>query len=89
MLMNLFVFFLLFGAFSLLMGLHRKDFVSLLKYVAKPSLKRRIRWANAEKSSFIFTQIAEVRQILSIYNVPGGIWLLYAGSLVLLWQGLE
>ena len=88
MLMNLFVFFLLFGALSLLMGLHRKDFVSLLRYVSKPSLKRRIRWANAEKSSFISNQLAEVRQILSIYNVPGGIWLLYAGSFGLALAGL-
>lgn len=87
MLMNLFVFFLLFGAFSLLMGLHRKDFVSFLKYVAKPSLKRRIRWANAEKSSFISNQLAEVRQILSIYNVPGGIWLLYFASVGLALMG--
>ena len=78
--MNGIVFFLLFGAFCLLLGLHRKDFVSLLKFVPKTSLKRKIAKANTMNQGFVTTQLSEITQILAIYNIPGGIWLVYACS---------
>ena len=81
--MNLIVFFLLFGAFCFIFGLHRKDFLSLLIFMPKPSLKRRIARAEKVSDSFFARQLAESKQILAVYSIPGGIWLFYFSSVIL------
>ena len=81
--MNLIVFFLLFGSFCLLFGLHRKDFRALLSFMPKPSMKRRIAKAQKVSESFFARQLAESKQILAVYSIPGGIWLFYFSSLIL------
>ncbi len=81
MLMNLFVFFLLFGAFSMLFRLRCKDFLAALKWLPAPSLRQKIHRANSKNRGFFSTQLEEAKEILSIYNIPGGIWLLNTASI--------
>ena len=74
------VFFLLCIAFFLLFGVQIKDLSALLKVSPKISLKRKISRADDSNRNFIVKQLMEMKQILSVYEIPGGMWLIYLGS---------
>lgn len=81
------VFFLLCIAFFLLFGVQIKDLSALLKVSPKISLKRKIARADDSNRSFIAKQLMEIKQILSVYEIPGGIWLVYFGTAVFAFLG--
>lgn len=80
--MMVIVFFLLCSAFFLLFGVRAKDFFAILQLRPKISLKRKIARAEDSNRSFIAKQLIEIKQILSVYEIPGGIWFVYFGTAV-------
>lgn len=83
------VFFLLCIAFSLLFGVQIKDLSALLKVSPKISLKRKIARAEDSNRNFIVKQLMEIKQILSVYEIPGGIWFVYFGTAVFAFFGFS
>lgn len=83
------VFFLLCIAFFLLFGVQIKDLSALLKVSPKISLKRKIARAEDSNRSFIAKQLMEIKQILSVYEIPGGIWFVYFGTAVFAFFGFS
>lgn len=81
------VFFLLCSAFFLLFGVRAKDFFAILQLRPKISLKRKIARAEDSNRSFIAKQLMEIKQILSVYEIPGGIWFVYFGTAVFAFLG--
>ena len=82
--MMVIVFFLLCSAFFLLFGVRAKDFFAILQLRPKISLKRKIARAEDSNRSFIAKQLMEIKQILSVYEIPGGIGLCILEQLSLL-----
>lgn len=85
--MMVIVFFLLCIAFCLLFGVQAKDLLSFLQVRPKISLKRKIARAEDSNRSFISKQLMEIKQILSVYEIPGGIWFVYFGTAVFAFLG--
>lgn len=85
--MMVIVFFLLCSAFFLLFGMRAKDFFAILQLRPKISLKRKIARAEDSNRSFIAKQLMEIKQILSVYEIPGGIWFVYFGTAVFAFLG--
>lgn len=85
--MMVIVFFLLCSAFFLLFGVRAKDFFAILQLRPKISLKRKIARAEDSNRSFISKQLMEIKQILSVYEIPGGIWFVYFGTAVFAFLG--
>ena len=85
--MMVIVFFLLCSAFFLLFGVRAKDFFAILQLRPKISLKRKIARAEDSNRSFIAKQLMEIKQILSVYEIPGGIWFVYFGTAVFAFLG--
>lgn len=85
--MTVIVFFLLCTAFCLLFGVRAKDFFAILQLRPKISLKRKIARAEDSNRSFIAKQLMEIKQILSVYEIPGGIWFVYFGTAVFAFLG--
>ena len=83
------VFFLLCIAFFLLFGVQIKDLSALLKVSPKISLKRKIARADDSNRNFIVKQLMEIKQILSVYEIPGGIWFVYFGTAVFAFFGFS
>ena len=86
--MNLLVFVLVCVSICLLFGVNSKDLQTLLRWQRKPTLKQKIKAADSHNQGFVAVQLAEIRQILAIYNLPGGIWLVYAVAVGLSLVGL-
>ena len=87
--MMVIVFFLLCSAFFLLFGVRAKDFFAILQLRPKISLKRKIARAEDSNRSFIAKQLMEIKQILSVYEIPGGIWFVYFGTAVFAFFGFS
>ena len=87
--MMVIVFFLLCSAFFLLFGMRAKDFFAILQLRPKISLKRKIARAEDSNRSFIAKQLMEIKQILSVYEIPGGIWFVYFGTAVFAFFGFS
>ena len=87
--MMVIVFFLLCSAFCLLFGVRAKDFFAILQLRPKISLKRKIARAEDSNRSFIAKQLMEIKQILSVYEIPGGIWFVYFGTAVFAFFGFS
>ena len=87
--MMVIVFFLLCSAFFLLFGVRAKDFFAILQLRPKISLKRKIARAEDSNRSFISKQLMEIKQILSVYEIPGGIWFVYFGTAVFAFFGFS
>lgn len=87
--MMVIVFFLLCSAFFLLFGVRVKDFFAILQLRPKISLKRKIARAEDSNRSFIAKQLMEIKQILSVYEIPGGIWFVYFGTAVFAFFGFS
>lgn len=87
--MMVIVFFLLCSAFCLLFGVRAKDFFAILQLRPKISLKRKIARAEDSNRSFIAKQLMEIKQILSVYEIPGGIWFVYFGTAVFAFLGFS
>lgn len=87
--MTVIVFFLLCTAFCLLFGVRAKDLLTILQARPKISLKRKIARAEDSNSSFMAKQLIEIKQILSVYEIPGGIWFVYFGTAVFAFLGFS
>lgn len=87
--MMVIVFFLLCSAFCLLFGVRAKDLLAILQARPKISLKRKIARAEDSNRSFIAKQLMEIKQILSVYEIPGGIWFVYFGTAVFAFFGFS
>ena len=87
--MMVIVFFLLCSAFFLLFGVRAKDFFAILQLRPKISLKRKIARAEDSNRSSIAKQLMEIKQILSVYEIPGGIWFVYFGTAVFAFFGFS
>lgn len=87
--MTVIVFFLLCTAFCLLFGVRAKDLLTILQARPKISLKRKIARAEDSNRSFIAKQLIEIKQILSVYEIPGGIWFVYFGTAVFAFLGFS
>ena len=83
------VFFLLCIAFFLLFGVRAKDFFAILQLRPKISLKRKIARSEDSNRNFIVKQLMEIKQILSVYEIPGGIWFVYFGTAVFAFFGFS